>query len=44
MAENEHKDKKQNWFKRFGTAAIVFFLVKGIIWLLLFWGVFKFCE
>lgn len=42
--EADGQGKKQKWFKRFGAAAILFFLVKGIIWLLLFWGVFKFCE
>ncbi|MBV6426655.1 MAG: hypothetical protein KIPDCIKN_01168 [Haliscomenobacter sp.] len=29
------------WLKKFGIAAFMFFLIKGLIWLAVFFGVWK---
>ena len=55
--ENQEIDNKQTenqdtssspkkWFKRLGWGAIAFFTIKGIVWLLIFFGLFKWlgCE
>lgn len=31
------KQKVMFWFKRLGWAGFLFFLIKGIIWLFIFW-------
>lgn len=33
--------KSKGWIKRIGVAAFLFFLIKGIFWLLIFFGIFK---
>jgi len=37
----EHTDKMK-WIKRFGWGAFAFFLIKGLIWLAIFFGLSKF--
>jgi hypothetical protein len=32
------KDKLKFWFKRFGLAGFLFFLIKGLIWLAVIFG------
>ena len=34
---NENKKGLLPWIKRFGVAAFLFFLLKGIAWILVFW-------
>jgi hypothetical protein len=36
----EKKDWK-TWFRRLGFAGFMFFLVKGLVWLAVFWGMVK---
>jgi hypothetical protein len=36
----EKKDRK-TWFRRLGIIGFTFFLVKGLLWLALFCGLFK---
>jgi hypothetical protein len=36
----EKKDWK-TWFRRLGLAGFMFFLVKGLVWLAVFWGMAK---
>jgi len=40
----EEDKKKQPWIKRLGWAAFLFFLIKGIVWLFVFFGLFKMCN
>ncbi|MEM8582643.1 MAG: alanyl-tRNA synthetase [Bacteroidota bacterium] len=35
------KTSKPNWLKRLGWGAFLFFLIKGIIWLAVFFGLSK---
>jgi len=38
----EGKDSKlKAWLKKLGVAGFLFFLIKGIIWLLVFFGLFE---
>jgi hypothetical protein len=39
--ENSQIEKWKIWLKRIGWLGFLFFLIKGIIWLLVFFGVFK---
>lgn len=39
----EKKDWK-SWFGRLGVAGFLFFLAKGLVWLAIFFGVFKTCA
>ncbi|MFT6210494.1 MAG: hypothetical protein ACJATE_001115 [Bacteroidia bacterium] len=32
----------KNWFKRIGLAGFLFFLIKGLIWLAVFYGMLDF--
>jgi hypothetical protein len=32
------KEKIKFWFKRIGVAGFLFFLIKGLIWLAVFYG------
>ncbi len=43
--QNEEKngDQKKTWLKRMGWGAIAFFTIKGLIWLAVFFGLFKAC-
>ena len=34
--------KFKTWLKRFGVGAFFFFLIKGLTWLAIFFGLFKF--
>jgi len=34
--------KLKQWLKRIGLAGFLFYLIKGIIWLLIFYGVIEF--
>lgn len=36
------KTVRKNWLQKMGVGAIVFFSIKGIIWLGVFFGLFKF--
>lgn len=33
---------QQKWLKGFGLGAFLFFFIKGLIWLAVFFGLFKF--
>jgi hypothetical protein len=37
----DQQNKKKAWLKRFGLAGFLFFLIKGIIWLFVFFGAAK---
>lgn len=43
---DENPDKsgssKVKWLKRMGIGAFLFFLIKGLIWLAIFFGLFKY--
>lgn len=43
MAEEEKKDKKK-WLKRAGIGAFLFFLIKGLLWLVVFFFAAKSCS
>jgi hypothetical protein len=34
-------NKLRTWLKRFGLAGFLFFLIKGIVWLFIFFGAAK---
>ncbi len=36
--KTEDKPNPTKWLKRIGLAGFLFFLVKGLIWLAVFWG------
>lgn len=37
--DNQEKSSQlQRWLKRFGVGAFLFFLIKGLLWLLVFFG------
>jgi len=38
------KQKLIIWFKRIGVAGFLFFLIKGLIWLAIFWGAAEFIS
>ncbi|MFT5820108.1 MAG: hypothetical protein ACI8ZM_001342 [Crocinitomix sp.] len=42
-SENPEPKKwyKSEWLKRIGVVGFLFFLIKGLIWLAIFFGVFK---
>lgn len=44
--ETKVNDQKTNglktWLKRFGVGAFLFFFIKGLIWLAIFFGLFKY--
>ncbi len=42
-AENSNKGA-QRWLKRIGISSFLFFLIKGLIWLGIFMGLFKGCT
>jgi hypothetical protein len=39
----EQKDWK-TWMRRFGIGGFLFFLIKGLVWLAIFFGAFKACT
>lgn len=38
MGESEETNKIKRWLKRIGVAGFIFFLLKGIVWLFIFYG------
>ncbi len=48
MVQKESKAKEKRstmkWLKGMGVGAFLFFLIKGLIWLAVFFGLFKFCA
>jgi len=44
MTESEKKSKLNKWLRRIGVAGFVFFLIKGIVWLFLFYWFGKSCT
>lgn len=40
------KSKMRLWLERMGVGAFLFFFIKGLVWLAIFFGAFKFigCE
>jgi hypothetical protein len=38
----QSKDNSKKWLKGMGLGAVAFFTVKGLIWLGVFFGLFKF--
>lgn len=42
MAEKKTEDnQKLKWLKRFGVGGFLFFFIKGLIWLAIFFGIGK---
>jgi DMSO reductase anchor subunit len=39
----EKKDGR-SWLRRLGLAGFMFFLIKGLVWLAVFFGAFKMCT
>lgn len=35
------KDAVKDWFKKFGIAGFLFFLIKGLVWIAVFAGLIK---
>jgi hypothetical protein len=35
------KDKAKIWLKRIGVAGFLFFLIKGLVWILVFLGLWE---
>ena len=35
------ESKFKKWLKRFGVGAFLFFFIKGLVWLAIFFGLFK---
>lgn len=46
MEQKESKEKRTSlkWLKSMGIGAFLFFLIKGLVWLAVFFGLFKFCA
>ncbi len=44
-AQQRDTEKKnwKGWFRQLGVAGFLFFLVKGLVWLAVFFGLFKAC-
>lgn len=36
-ANPEHNSKFKKWFKRVGVGGLIFFTVKGLVWLVIFY-------
>jgi hypothetical protein len=34
----------RTWLRRIGVSGFIFFLAKGLVWLAIFFGVFKTCA
>ncbi len=37
-------ENKKKWLKRFGLAGFLFFLIKGLVWLVVFYAAYKGCK
>lgn len=46
MAQKESKENRSTmkWLKGMGIGAFLFFLIKGLVWLAVFFGLFKYCT
>jgi hypothetical protein len=44
MPEPQKESKLISWLKKIGILGFLFFLLKGIAWLLVFFGVFQFTN
>jgi hypothetical protein len=42
--EPEKENKRKRWLKRIGVVGFLFFLGKGILWLILGGALFKYCT
>jgi len=42
--EEEKENKKFAWLKNMGIGAFIFFFLKGLVWLAVFFGAFKACS
>jgi len=40
----EQEKNKTSWLKRMGWGAFAFFFIKGLVWLAVFFGLFKACN
>jgi len=40
----ENKKGMKAWLKRIGIAGFLFFFIKGLVWLAIFFGLFKACN
>jgi hypothetical protein len=38
------EESNRKWLKRFGVAGILFFTIKGLIWLAVFFGLTQFID
>jgi len=38
------ENKMKNWMKGMGIGAFMFFTIKGLVWLAIFFGLFKACN
>lgn len=39
-----NKERIHKWLKRIGIWGFLFFLIKGLVWLAVLFGLFKACE
>ncbi|NLN25650.1 MAG: alanyl-tRNA synthetase [Bacteroidetes bacterium] len=42
-SETNKQSAKSKWMKRLGVGAFAFFLIKGIVWLFVFFAAFQAC-
>lgn len=42
QTENKSKSKNLGWLKKLGVAGFLFFLIKGLVWLTIFFGLAKY--
>lgn len=42
--EEKEESRKKLWLKRFGVGAFLFFLIKGLVWLGIFFFAAKSCN
>jgi len=40
----EEENNKKSWLKNLGIGAFLFFFIKGLVWLAVFFGLFKACS
>jgi hypothetical protein len=43
-APEENKSKFKKWLKRLGWVGFLFFFIKGLVWLAVFWGLGSFIK
>jgi hypothetical protein len=44
LEDKEPKAKEKTWIKRIGFVGFCFFLGKGLVWIAVFFGLFKGCS